>query len=1126
VVEALEARWLLAADLMTIEDQRALNLVPDALFFNSANPFDPKVPKTAVPGGEFSVQSGNWDDPATWNTGKVPADGSNALIAAGTTVTITGDEALTPGGARNAIDMLRVDGTLAFDTSALAQNPNPLRRLLVDTIVVSPMNVQVPDGKGGMTWQFTGDEAVNVAGAFQMGNDTTDAMGNVTSVVRVPAGVRAVVAFADNGPVGDKNFTQEDHITPSPNQSSDPYQMGRGLIAMGQVRVYGQTVTSDATVVPTSAGGPTLVGPSANAGKPVTTIFLTAVPADWSVGDRMVITGDTADNANNQNQDEQFAIASIDRVKNSITINDPANPKSKGLVYDHTAPAGASIYVADVSRNAVFVSENPVQVADRGHVIFMHDMDVHLDAGGFYGLGRTDKRNPIDDPVIVQDYRYDPVSNGPVAIPGQFTDDVLDIKNPDLAKYDYRVMVPVVDANGKPVLNPDGTPELQIARTGLNPRARYSVHFHHAMPMMDGMTGMMPGGMEDTVNDISVVDAVGWGIVNHSSAVAITNNVVYNAVGSAFVTEAGDEVGSFIGNIAIHSMGSGAGIESRQQFQDFGHEGVGYWFQGGNIDVENNVAAGMRSSGFVFFPVGLAPTLQSLPGTKPVTGSTAIPVAALPPDIQALYKPGAMVPVGDVPLMTFKGNTAFGVGDGFESWFSLLNVGDSNPKDTRRTVVSNFTVFGTQGTGLFDPYTNRITFDHVTALGNLSHPSGTGFSRNDVTRNAVYDHVNVAGFTVGINAPVNGVNSVIAGSFENVENIYITTAATRARVVNIDDASPTDPIRFIPLPAKAADPSKQFDIYLQTNYNPKDQDLTDFFNPDVIRLGTVKVHGQQVYYLEQAADFVPFPTGSPAYVPAALVGLTNQQMWNTYGLSIAGLVAPVDSKTGHVDRVHGLVGPAGAYPVDLYLLSKKYSQFPQNKSDANNDWSKVAPYTLSYKYADPANPGKFITVTEKGSPTALVQGWNLVTRTVNGMTRTLLVYGDDIPPDFVPAKDQVWTINTADFNNNAIWVLQGEITDDSFGQRFFRKNFTLGDTHFFSALFQKTGADGKLHTYTTFSMTITDFAGNKTVWTHDLEVTDTAPLQKDLGRKYLPDIIPSETLIALIDSDPSIPKKK
>src|SRR5262249_9031405 len=156
---------------------------------------------------------------------------------------------------------------------------------------------------------------------------------------------------------------------------------------------------------------------------------------------------DTADNSQNKNQDEQFAVASIDRAKNTITINDPV-PGSpfKGLVYDHSAPAGASVYVADVTRNAVFESENPVRVADRGHVIFMHDMDVHLDAGGFYGLGRTDKRNPIDDPVLVQDYRYDPTTNKPVAIPGQYTDDVLDIKNPALAQNDYRVMVPVVDA--------------------------------------------------------------------------------------------------------------------------------------------------------------------------------------------------------------------------------------------------------------------------------------------------------------------------------------------------------------------------------------------------------------------------------------------------------------------------------------------------------------------------------------------------------------------------------------------------------------------------------------------------------------------------------------------------------
>ena len=123
----------------------------------------------------------------------------------------------------------------------------------------------------------------------------------------------------------------------------------------------------------------------------------------------------------------------------------------------------------------------------------------------------------------------------------------------------------------------------------------------------------------------------------------------------------------------------------------------------------------------------------------------------------------------------------------------------------------------------------------------------------------------------------------------------------------------------------------------------------------------------------------------------------------------------------------------------------------------------------------------------------------------------------------MPDKAVPWVINRADFDNNAIWVLEGQITDDSFGQRFFRKNFTLGDSHFFSAVWHdsKSGKD-----FTTFTMTISDFAGNKKIWTKDLEVNDTAPLQKDLGRSNLPNITPSETLIALIDSDPLIPPKK
>src|SRR5207253_700864 len=85
-----------------------------------------------------------------------------------------------------------------------------------------------------------------------------------------------------------------------------------------------------------------------------------------------------------------------------------------------------------------------------------------------------------------------------------------------------------------------------------------------------------------TLSDCAVVDTPGWGVVNHSSNVDVEGNVVFNAVGAAYVTEAGDEIGTFNANIAIHSLGSGAGIESRQEVQDFGHQGNGFLrkFQG------------------------------------------------------------------------------------------------------------------------------------------------------------------------------------------------------------------------------------------------------------------------------------------------------------------------------------------------------------------------------------------------------------------------------------------------------------------------------------------------------------------------------------------------------------------
>src|SRR5207247_2398745 len=99
--------------------------------------------------------------------------------------------------------------------------------------------------------------------------------------------------------------------------------------------------------------------------------------------------------------------------------------------------------------------------------------------------------------------------------------------------------------------------------------------------------------------------------------------------------------------------------------------------QGGNVSFTNNVVAGQRHSGYVFFPVGL---------DQKGLGVTTIEASGLADPAWANGK--ETVPVGDVPLRQFEGNVAFASADGFESWFTLLNV-----KDSRRSLIKDFSTW-------------------------------------------------------------------------------------------------------------------------------------------------------------------------------------------------------------------------------------------------------------------------------------------------------------------------------------------------------------------------------------------------------------------------------------------------
>ena len=227
---------------------------------------------------------------------------------------------------------------------------------------------------------------------------------------------------------------------------------------------------------------------------------------------------------------------------------------------------------------------------------------------------------------------------------------------------------------------------------------------------------------------------------------------------------------------------------------------------------------------------------------------------------------------------------AFASADGLETWFTLLNVNGQHPD--QRNLIEDFTAFSlSSGRGVFTPYTNLTTLKDIDVTGNLNAPGGTAFSRNDVTRNIVYDHVHAEGWEVGIDAPVNGINEIDGGFINAIKGVLITTANSRSRVVNIngntDAAGNLDPQQpqFGTLSTTALKGRRQYDVALASNFNPKENDITRLFNPDVIQMGTVKFNDRQLYYKQQAADFEPFDSSSSsgvsAYVPAALVDLTN-----------------------------------------------------------------------------------------------------------------------------------------------------------------------------------------------------------------------------------------------------------
>lgn len=625
----------------------------------SHNPLSHLAPHSEAT--HIAVKNGRWFNSNTWKNGQIPDDGADVLIPKGVTIRYNGTS-------EDRLDTLRVDGVLNFATKRDTQ-------IMVDTFVVSP------------------------EGKLNIGKGNSPVSANNTAKII---------------------FTSDDAI----DKSSDPTQLGKGLISHGRVGIYGAEkldfvkIEGDAL-----AGENELVLNLPNGANS---------PAGWQVGDQLVLggtyyRGSGSNEDNTKFHDEELTITAINGDRISFTNNHINKGDNTVLRFDHQRPKGfenrVNLYVANTTRNVVFETENGenVPIANRGHVMFMHNPNVVVKNAGFYNLGRTDKNKLIDDPKQ----------------------------------------------------NADGS-----VGKGSNVRGRYSLHFHRTgADNLNGKAAIAKGN--------AVVGSPGWGIAHHDSHANLEDNVVFDVVGAAIAAEAGNEIGTWRNNITIKTIGDNdnnpdlSPTSPRVNRFDFGFNGEAYWVQGaGQIDIVDNIAVSAEEVGIMHY--------GGSDGGQDARDAQTIPVANLPEKWRSIARgteDETVIDVAAVPLKRISGFEAYNSKRGIGFWGSLKNTdaqlgidGIPTSKGANHdfySEVDDFTVWNIRGVGVSITYSSQVELDGGLILGNnrpgslTRSASFTGVSGNFGANKSRFKNLEIDGFEVGFNVPADWHRDYASSSITN-----------------------------------------------------------------------------------------------------------------------------------------------------------------------------------------------------------------------------------------------------------------------------------------------------------------------------------------------------------------------
>ncbi|MCA1397019.1 G8 domain-containing protein [Bradyrhizobium sp. BRP56] len=503
------------------------------------------------------------------------------------------------------------------------------------------------------------------------------------------------------------------------------------------------------------------------------------------------------------------------------------------LKYSHLTPDGTSVPIGNLTRNVRVSSEAAASFSARGHIMFLHQQTgVNIDGAEFRDLGRTDTKRAQTAPDL--------------------------------------------DETGKLVPGSDD-----------NTIGRYALHFH----VVSGARIDIP---PHVVRNSVARGSPKHGIVNHGGHLLAENNVTFAIAGSHFLAENGTEIGSFRGNLAIRSTGSGEDIVSRMGIFDNGHQGHGFWMQSAGVRVTDNWAFGHAAGAYVVFGYSFA------------EGGNRTYFNARNTDNRVNADVDGRISTSDVDLY-FARNHAAGSTDGVEIWNHKLLA--PHPS---QSLIEDITVWNVSRHALFIPYVRDTLIRNVYAYGGERHmDTDFAIGGNSQTENITFQNVTAERFPTGLVLPRRGINAVDGAFLRNRTNIMIESANRPFRVVTL---------RNIHVPSEGA--TTNFD--LKDMAVPANGDVAMLFENDRIFWNDSAGKTFRLYFGSQNENFVPFANSGPT----DLKGLTSGEIKARFGVAFGGQLAPADAKP--LPRSNATMALVDA---DNLTPTSKEMEFAQNPSN-------------------------------------------------------------------------------------------------------------------------------------------------------------------------------------------------